>query len=264
MPVIEVNNVTKLFHRHAGQKLLRQQLLQLLRKRREDDYFPALRNVSFRVEKGEAVALIGGNGAGKSTMLGLIAGLAEPTSGTVQVDGRVAALLELGSGFHPDLTGEENVYVNAALLGFTEKEANESFTNIIEFSGVGEFIKEPMRTYSSGMMIRLAFSVAIHVNPAILIVDEVLAVGDAGFQEKCLQRIAEMRTKKLTMLCVSHSPQMVNQFCERAIWLDHGEVVLDGPAASVLEEYKGYVNTPGATLPKRSALLERPVATAQR
>ena len=246
MPLIEVNSVSKLFRCNGRRRLLRHQIIDLFRRRSEEDYFPAVRNVSFTVEKGEAVALIGGNGAGKSTILSLVTGLVKPTSGTVKVNGRVAALLELGSGFHPDLTGEENVYVNAALLGFTEKEARENFASITEFAGVGDFMKQPMRTYSSGMMVRLAFSIAIHVKPAILIVDEVLAVGDAQFQEKCLARVAEMRKKKMTMLCVSHSPQMVKMFCDRAIWLEHGQVVLDGPAARVLDAYTRKAHTPGA------------------
>jgi len=193
MSLIEVSNLSKVFYRHGGRKLLRQQIADLLRPRREEDYFHAVRNVSFSVKEGEAVALIGANGAGKSTVLGLVAGLANPTSGTVRVGGRVAALLELGSGFHPDLTGEENVYVNAALLGYSEREAKEKFDQIVDFAAVGDFIREPVRTYSSGMMIRLAFSVAVHADPAVLIVDEVLAVGDAQFQEKCLKRVAQMR-----------------------------------------------------------------------
>ena len=260
MSLIEVSNLSKVFYRHRGRKLLRQQIADLLRPRRDEDYFHALRNVSFTVEKGEAVALIGANGAGKSTVLGMVAGLATPTSGTVRVEGRVAALLELGSGFHYDLTGEENLFVNAALLGFSEKEAQERFNDIVAFADIGDFIREPVRTYSSGMMIRLAFSIAVHADPAILIVDEVLAVGDAQFQKKCLERVAQMRKRRLTMLCVSHSLHMVNTFCDRGIWLHHGEVVLDGPAASVTQTYERYLSTPGATLPSRQMQVASPAA----
>jgi lipopolysaccharide transport system ATP-binding protein len=264
MSLIEVTDVSKVFSLHAGRKLFREQLADMLRRRRKEDYFHALKNVSFTVERGESVALIGANGAGKSTILGLVAGLAEPTTGTVRVEGRVAALLELGSGFHPELTGVENVFVNASLLGYSEKEAKDSFERIVEFADIGDFINEPARTYSSGMMIRLAFAIAVHVNPAVLIVDEVLAVGDAKFQEKCHRRVAEMRKHKLTMLCVSHSPATINTFCDRAIWLERGEVVMDGKASHVTAQYAHYMETPGATIPSRGVDLLQPVAAGRR
>ncbi len=234
--LIEVSGVSKAFDRHAGQKLLRHKIGDWLRPKRPDRYF-ALRNISFRIDKGEAVAFVGSNGAGKSTTLSLVAGLTEPTSGTVKVRGRVAALLELGSGFHPDLTGEENIFVNAALLGLSEAETKARYNEIVDFSEVGDFIDEPIRAYSSGMTMRLAFSVAVHVNPAILIVDEVLAVGDARFQEKCLLRVGELRSRKTTMLCASHSAQMVADFCDRAIWIEKGEVRMDGMSGDVIEAY---------------------------
>jgi ABC-type polysaccharide/polyol phosphate transport system ATPase subunit len=177
MALIEVNSVSKIFRRNTGRKLLREQLMDLFRRPSEEDMFYALRNVSFRVAEGESVALIGENGAGKSTMLSLVTGLARPDEGSITVHGRVAALLELGSGFHPDLTGEENVMMNAALLGFTERQAKARFPSIVEFSEIAEFINQPLRTYSSGMVVRLAFSVAVHVDPAILIVDEVVVCG---------------------------------------------------------------------------------------
>jgi ABC-type polysaccharide/polyol phosphate transport system ATPase subunit len=251
MALIQVSNVSKVFRRHTGRKLLREQIGDLFRRRREEDVFHALKNVSFRVAEGESVALIGENGAGKSTMLSLVTGLAKPDEGTVKVTGRVAALLELGSGFHPDLTGEENVFMNAALLGFAERQAKARFNSIVEFSEIGEFISEPIRTYSSGMVLRLAFAVAVHVDPAILVVDEVLGVGDAHFQEKCTKKIAELRSQGITMLSVSHSPKMVLDFCDRAIWLHHGELVRDGAAEPVLQEYLGYVANPAVGLPPR-------------
>jgi ABC-type polysaccharide/polyol phosphate transport system ATPase subunit len=247
-PIIEVSHVSKAFWRHAGQKLLSHMISDLF-KRREEDYFYALRDVSLTVNKGEAVALIGSNGAGKSTMLSLVAGLVQPTEGTVRIEGRVAALLELASGFHPDLTGKENVFVNAALLGLSEAETKACYKDIVEFAEIGDFISEPTRTYSSGMMVRLAFSVAVHTRPSILIVDEVLAVGDAQFQAKCAQKVSEMRKRKTTMLCVSHNPQMVRDFCDRAVWLEKGQLVLDGDSATVMQAYAEYNSNPSKGLP---------------
>lgn len=258
MSLIEVDNVSKAFWRHNARKLLRHKIADLFRPRREEEYFYALRDVSFTVEKGEAVALIGGNGAGKSTMLCVVTGLAQPTKGTVKVGGRVAALLELGSGFHPDLSGKENVFVNAALLGLSEQEVNERFDEIVDFSEIREFIGEPTRTYSSGMLVRLAFSIAVHVRPDILIVDEILAVGDSRFQEKCLKKVVELRKKQTTMLCASHSPAMVTGFCDRAIWLHHGQVVLDGASSRVMQAYTEYSHDPAKGLPRVGERRERP------
>jgi lipopolysaccharide transport system ATP-binding protein len=258
MSLIEVNNVSKDFGRHNGRKLLRHKIADMFRPKPEDEYFHALRDVSFTVEKGQAVALIGGNGAGKSTMLSVVTGLAQPTRGTVKVRGRVAALLELGSGFHPDLSGRENVFVNAALLGLSRKEVTARFDDIVEFSGIREFIGEPTRTYSSGMLMRLAFAVIVHVDPAILIVDEVLAVGDSGFQEKCLKKVVELRKKQTTMLCASHSSAMVTNFCDRAIWLYQGQVVLDGPSSRVMQAYLEYGNDPAKGFPRVGGRESRP------
>ena len=203
------------------------------------DVFHALRGVSFRISEGESVGIIGHNGAGKSTLLSLITGLAQPDEGTIVVGGRVAALLELGSGFHPDLTGAENVRLNAALLGFTQRQVYDLFDSIVDFSGIGEFIDEPLRTYSSGMMLRLAFSIAVNVNPDILIIDEVIAVGDQTFQNKCYERIRELRHSNKTFVCVSHSRDILQDLCERAIWLDRGELVMDGRISEVLDAYGG-------------------------
>jgi ABC-type polysaccharide/polyol phosphate transport system ATPase subunit len=235
---IQFHGVSKIFHRHTGQKLIRHHLRDRFRRNPEHDFY-ALKNVSFQVSEGERVGIVGRNGAGKSTLLSLVCGLAVPEKGRVEVKGRIAALLELGSGFHPDLTGEENVYLNASLLGFTRAKTDELFDSIVEFSGVGEFINEPLRTYSSGMIVRLAFSVALNLEPTILIIDEVLAVGDQAFQEKCLEKISEFRATGKTLLCVSHSPGLLQQLCDRAIWLDHGELMMDGPALDVLQAYNG-------------------------
>ena len=183
--------------------------------------------------------MVGPNGAGKSTLLGLVAGLAQPDEGSVTVNGRVAALLELGAGFHMDLTGAENVRLNAALIGLSRKRTNESFERIAEFAGIGEFMREPLRTYSTGMVMRLAFAVAVHVDPEVLLVDEVLAVGDQAFQAKCIEKIHEFRNAGKTLLCVSHASGMVQQLCDRAIWLDHGELIMSGSVLEVTEAYAG-------------------------
>jgi ABC-type polysaccharide/polyol phosphate transport system ATPase subunit len=201
--------------------------------------FYALKDISFRIFERETVAVVGCNGAGKSTLLSLVAGLAVPTTGKVGISGRLAALMQLGSGFHPDLTGHENVRLNAALLGLTRAQTNAAFEAIVEFSEIGDFINEPVRTYSSGMLMRLAFSVAVNVNPDILIVDEVLMVGDHVFQSKCLERIDRFRNEGKTLLFVSHNLAVVRQICARALWLDRGELILDGSTAEVLDAYEG-------------------------
>jgi ABC-type polysaccharide/polyol phosphate transport system ATPase subunit len=238
MPLIEFRAVSKSFARHAGRMLLRDRLTHWL-KGQHRERFHALKNISFTVEHGEGLAVIGANGAGKSTLLGLVAGLAQPDEGTVSVTGRIAALLELGSGFHPDLTGAENVRVNAALLGLGRRQTAEIFDEVVDFSGIAEFIDEPLRTYSSGMIMRLAFSVAINIDPEILLVDEVLAVGDAAFQEKCFDRLRSFRQAGKTLVCVSHSTAMVREMCDRAIWLDHGELMMSGRVSDVIEAYEG-------------------------
>ena len=242
MSVIEFHNVSKKFSRHAGQMLLRNHVTRFFAGRREDPFF-ALKHVSFSVQRGESLAVIGSNGAGKSTLLGLVAGISQPDEGTVAVNGQLAVLLELGSGFHPDLTGRENVRLNAALLGLSRRQTAAAFERIVEFSGIREFIDEPLRTFSTGMVMRLAFSVAVNRNPEILLIDEVLAVGDAAFQAKCIEKVHEFRNAGKTLLCVSHS-NMIRQLCDRAIWLDHGELVLSGAVADVLEAYAGRQTAP--------------------
>ncbi|HWQ57273.1 MAG TPA: ABC transporter ATP-binding protein [Bryobacteraceae bacterium] len=199
--------------------------------------------MSFRVEPRESLAVIGPNGAGKSTLLSLVAGLAKPDEGVIAVTGRVAALLELGSGFHYDLTGAENVRLNASLLGLTRKETSRLFDSIVDFSGIGDFIREPLRTYSSGMVMRLAFSIAVNVDPDILLIDEVLAVGDQSFQAKCFEEIHKLRRNGKTLLCVSHAPGMLHELCDRAIWLDRGELVMEGPLGKVADAYAGRQQT---------------------
>ena len=235
---IVCENVWKTFRLHTGQKLLRQHLASWIG-RRQIHQFHALKGVSFEVVKGEGLAIIGSNGAGKSTLLSIVAGLARPDKGTVKVNGRVAALLELGSGFHPDLTGRENVYLNAALLGFNHRQTKDMFDDVVDFAGVRDFIDEPLRTYSNGMMMRLAFSVAVSVDPDVLIVDELLAVGDLDFQAKCYDRIHGFRRAGKTFLCVSHTPQVLLELCDEALWLDQGETVMYDRTKPVLEAYEG-------------------------
>jgi lipopolysaccharide transport system ATP-binding protein len=242
MSVIAFQDVSKSYQRHAGQLLLRNHLTEYFRRRREARFL-ALKHVSFTVEKGESLAVIGRNGAGKSTLLGLVAGLAPPDTGAVTVNAKVAALLELGSGFHPSLTGRENVRLNAALLGLSRKRAAEAFDTIVDFSGIGEFIDEPLRTYSTGMVMRLAFSVAIHTDPEVLLIDEVLAVGDSAFQAKCFEKLHEFRNSGKTLLCASHSSTVIHQLCDRALWLDHGELIMAGAVADVAAAYAGQQTT---------------------
>jgi ABC-type polysaccharide/polyol phosphate transport system ATPase subunit len=249
MTLIEVDHVSKWFRRRDRRKLLGQRLAELFRRGSPEDNFLAVRNVSFQVGQGESVALMGANGAGKSTLLALIAGLTDPDEGTVKVTGRIATLLHLGSGFHPDLTGEENIYLHAALLGFSERGARARFSEIVKFAELGDFVGESVRTYSNGMILRLAFSIAVHANPQILIVDEVLGVGDSHFQDKSASKVAELREQGVTLLCVSHSSQMVADFCDRAIWLHHGGLILDGPAGEIEKAYAEYSNNPERGLP---------------
>jgi lipopolysaccharide transport system ATP-binding protein len=222
--------------------LLRNHLTQFFRRERLERFF-ALKSVSFTLDRGESLAVIGSNGAGKSTLLGLVAGLSKPDEGSVQVNGQVAALLELGSGFHYDLTGRENVRLNAALLGLSRKRANQAFEAILEFSGISEFIDEPLRTYSTGMVMRLAFAVAVHTDFQVLLIDEVLAVGDAAFQTKCFEKLHEFRNSGKTLLCVSHASGVVQQLCDRALWLDHGELIMTGSVAEVSAAYVGRQTT---------------------
>ncbi len=227
---------------------MREYVRDMFRSRNDADPFYALKNVSFAIAARESVAIIGANGAGKSTLLGVIAGLANPDEGSVEVNGRIAALLELGSGFHPELTGTENVFLNASLLGFNEKQTRELLGAIVEFAELRQSMHQPIRTYSTGMIMRLAFSVAVHVDPAILIVDEVMAVGDVAFQEKCQRRIQTLREEGRTLICVTHSPGLM-ETCDRSIWLHHGELVMDGPSAEVVPAYVNYMAAPENGLP---------------
>ena len=236
---IRFEKVSKKFTLHHERARSFQELaLHLFRRdRRSREEFWALRDVSFAVERGETVGLIGPNGAGKSTVLKLVSRIIEPTSGRIEVNGRVGALLELGAGFHPDLTGRENIYLNGSILGLSRAEIRRKLDEIVAFAELERFIDVPVKHYSSGMYVRLGFSVAVHTDPEILLVDEVLAVGDAAFQRKCLERIDDLRRQGVTILFVSHSPEVVQSICSRAVWLDQGRLVTDGPADMVVARY---------------------------
>ena len=199
--------------------------------------FYALKGVSFEISKGECVGIIGHNGAGKSTLLKLLTGVAFPTSGEIEINGRLASMLELGSGFNPELTGIENIYFNGSLNGLTKEEIDGKLKDILEFADIGNFIEQPVKNYSSGMFARLAFAVAINVDPDILIVDEILSVVDVGFQVKCMEKFNEFKKKGKTILYVSHGLGTVKKFCDRAIWLQKGEVIDDGNSVIVVERY---------------------------
>lgn len=259
MNVIEVDNVSKIYRKSSQPKLLREQIAGLFNGKNHEEKFHALSQVSFQVRAGESVGVVGRNGAGKSTLLGLVVGLVEPDEGAIRVNGHMAALLELGSGFHPDLTGRENVFLNAALLGFSQSQANSVFDQIVDFAELRAFIEEPLRVSSAGMMLRLAFAVTAFLDPAILVIDEILAVGDASFQQKCEKLILERRSQGMTLLVVSHSPSTIAALCDRAIWLEQGRVVHDGPAAETAAAYLTNTPPPRATVPvpeKRAAAAE--------
>jgi lipopolysaccharide transport system ATP-binding protein len=235
-PVVEFRCVSKAYpvYRHPGDRL--KELLTLGRASFHEKFW-ALREVSFAVERGETFCILGENGSGKSTLLQVAAGIAPVTSGQVRVGGRVAALLELGAGFNPEFTGRDNVYLNAAILGFSRAEIDRRFPLIEQFAEIGAFVDQPVKTYSSGMLVRLAFSVAIHVDPEILLVDEALAVGDVYFRQRCMRRIHELRARGVTILLVSHATSDVKALGDRALWLDAGAVREIGPAEAVVSKY---------------------------
>jgi ABC-type polysaccharide/polyol phosphate transport system ATPase subunit len=208
-----------------------------MKRKLQYEEFLALDDVSFQIKKGEVIGIVGNNGAGKSTLLKVISGILRPTKGTVELGGNVVPMLELGSGFDFDLTGRENIFLNGSILGYSEKFLNSKYDEIVAFSELEEFIDIPVRNYSSGMIMRLAFSIASMVNPDILIVDEILAVGDAAFQEKSYARMMEMMSHGTTVLLVSHSIDQIRRLCDRVIWLDHGRIVAEGNTAEICDRY---------------------------
>ena len=223
-------------------KSMKEYLVQLVKGKIQYEEFWALRDVSFEVKKGEVLGIIGHNGAGKSTLLKVISGILKPTEGSVQINGTIVPMLELGSGFDFDLTGRENVFLNGAILGYSEQFLKEKYEEIVAFSELGQFIDVPLRNYSSGMVMRLAFSIATVVNPDVLIVDEILAVGDADFQEKSRKRMLELMGGGTTVLFVSHSLPQIREMCNNAIWLEHGQMRLCGDVQTVCDAYETSAN----------------------
>lgn len=247
MPAIEVQDVHKIYRRYSRRRqfsTLKSALLSgaVFRDLRPDDGFEALKGVSFNVAAGKTFGIIGRNGSGKSTMLKLIAGIGKPTSGQVVVAGRVSALIELGAGFHPEISGRENVFINGMMLGLGRREIAARFDDIVSFAELEPFIDAPVKTYSSGMYMRLGFSVAVHVDPDVLLVDEVLAVGDEAFTHKCLDRFADLRRRGKTILLVTHSLELVSRFCDEALWLDDGRIRAQGDPRQTIDAYLLDVN----------------------
>ena len=233
---IRVENITQRFRViRERPDTLRELFTKLFRQENNVHDFEAIRNVSFNISKGEMVGIIGRNGSGKSTLLKVMSGVYKPSSGTVQVRGTIAPLLELGAGFHHELTGRENIVINGLLMGFSKRDMQQREQSIIEFADIGEFIDVPVKQYSSGMYMRLAFAVATEVNPDILAVDEILAVGDTAFRQKCFDRLQRFREANKTILFVTHSMQQIVEYCDRAILLDKGQLLFDGTPKQAVE-----------------------------
>jgi ABC-2 type transport system ATP-binding protein/lipopolysaccharide transport system ATP-binding protein len=239
---IVVDSVSKRFRMHRDQPTnLKEKLTRRSRSTRTEDFW-ALRDVSLEIPRGTTYGLIGHNGSGKSTLLKLIAGIHRPTAGTITANGRVSAMLELGAGFHPELSGRENIYFNGSILGLTRREITARLDDIIEFSGIGDFIDVPVKVYSSGMYVRLGFSIAANLDPELLIIDEIVAVGDEEFQRRCFDRLYELRRKGTTIVFVSHSLALIQTLCDRVAWLEHGNLRAEGPAFEVVDKYVAEVN----------------------
>ena len=243
---IEVVNVSKVYRRYARKKqfaTLKSALLKgsLIRDLQPDETFPALRGVSFSVPRGCTYGVIGRNGSGKSTLLKCVAGITKPNEGMITVNGRISALIELGAGFHPEISGRENIFINGIMLGLSKREVTKRFDEIVEFAELKDFIDAPVKTYSSGMYMRLGFAVAIHVDPEVLLIDEVLAVGDQAFTVKCLDKFAEFRRRNKSILLVTHSLDLVEKFCDRALWLDKGKTLAEGEPKRVVASYLMHV-----------------------
>jgi ABC-type polysaccharide/polyol phosphate transport system ATPase subunit len=239
-PAVLLQHVSKsyrLWGRRSQFATLKSALLKRDVKLAPESSIAALRDVSFAVERGEAFGVIGRNGSGKSTLLKLISGILKPTIGSIAVNGRIAALIELGAGFHPEITGRENIYINGIMLGLARREIDARFDSIVDFSGIRDFIDEPVKTYSSGMYVRLGFAVAVHVDPDVLLIDEVLAVGDEEFSQKCIAKIQEMKYRGVTLVFVTHQLDQVRNLCDRALWLDHGEPQTLGDPVRVVDDY---------------------------
>ena len=233
---IKITDVTKTFKLYSDKpNTLKERLVRGYKNK--TDYRLILNDINLEIKKGETVALIGINGSGKSTLLKLMTKIIYPNKGKVETNGKLTSLLELGAGFHPDFTGRENIYFNASIFGLTKKEIDKRVNAIIEFSELGDLIDSPVRTYSSGQYMRLAFSVAINVDAEILLIDEILAVGDQHFQEKCFNKLEELAASEMTIVIVSHSLESLKKLCKRAIWIHEGKIAMDGDCSKVVEEY---------------------------
>jgi ABC-type polysaccharide/polyol phosphate transport system ATPase subunit len=256
-PAIEFVSVSKRYNLSKQKRRSIQEILTggFRRPKQEKESLWVLKDVSFTVQPGESVAFIGPNGAGKSTILKLISSIIIPTSGKIEINGRISSLLELGAGFHPDLTGRENIYLNGSILGLSRKEIDRKYDTIVEFAEMANYIDLPVKHYSSGMYLRLAFSVASHVEPDVLLIDEVIAVGDHIFKQRCLKRLAQLKATGVTLMLVSHATDLIQNFCQRAIWLEDGRIQEDGQIERVVEtylvaQYRRHVSSRG-NLPKR-------------
>ncbi|MFA5532009.1 MAG: ABC transporter ATP-binding protein [Candidatus Shapirobacteria bacterium] len=235
--VIKFENVTKQFSK-LNHKTFKEFIPALIRGEKTKENFIALEDISFEIKKGETVGIIGPNGSGKSTILKLIAGVMWPTSGKIHVKGKISPLIELGAGFHPELTGRENIFLNGSILGLSQKEIKEKYKSIVDFAEIWEFIDQPVKHYSSGMYLRLAFAVAVHVQPEILIVDEILAVGDSAFQKKCFLKMEEFKqSHDITIIFVSHSLDQIKKFCTKAIYINNHQIQFDGDTTKAAQKY---------------------------
>ena len=260
---ISLQNVSKsyrLWGRRSQFATLKSALLRRSIELSPDASVEAVKNVSFAVDRGEAFGIIGRNGSGKSTLLKIITGILKPTRGKVTVNGRIAALIELGAGFHPEITGRENIVINGIMLGLSRREIEQRFDRIVEFSGIGDFIDQPVKTYSSGMYVRLGFAVAVHVDPDVLLIDEVLAVGDEEFSAKCVAKIQEMKYRGVTLVFVTHQLDQVRKLCDRALWLDHGEMEAVGDPMRVVDHYLQEVSATQIAAPASAPAAPPPAA----
>ncbi len=240
MPIVSVKNISLKFKMEQNRaNSLKEFCVRWLKRDLKSEDFWALTDVSFDVEKGDVIGIIGHNGAGKSTLLKVISGIMKPTKGTIEAHGNIVPMLELGSGFDMELSGRENIYLNGAILGYSEEFLNEKYDEIVAFSELGNFIEAPLRTYSSGMLAMLAFSVACIVEPEILIVDEILSVGDADFQEKSRARMMDLMTGGTTVFFVSHSLKQIRQMCNKVVWLEHGKIQAIGKTGEICDKYEG-------------------------
>lgn len=239
-PIIEIEQVVKTYKLYDKPVDRLKEALSITKKKYHRE-FSALNGVSFSVKKGDALGILGKNGSGKSTLLKMITGVLSPTSGNIQVDGKIAAILELGAGFNPEYTGRENIYLNGLMMGYSREEMEPRIAAIIDFADIGTFIDQPVKVYSSGMFARLAFAVSINVDPDILIVDEALAVGDIRFQTKCIDKMKELKSKGTTILFVSHAVEQVKRFCNKAVWIKDGVVEAIGDASEVVDQYEDFM-----------------------